>query len=70
MGVLDADLVLVDGKVVTVDSEDSIAEAVAARDGVIVAVGASSDIIGLAGDFAFQSRGLRFLSHVNREQLG
>lgn len=50
MGVLDADLVLVDGKVVTVDSEDSIVEAVAVRDGRIVAVGDSSDVMGLAGD--------------------
>ncbi len=41
MGVLDADLVMVDGRVVTVDSEDSIVEAVAVRDGRIVAVGDS-----------------------------
>ena len=50
MGVLDADLVLVDGRVVTVDPGDSIVEAVAVRDGRIVAVGDSSDVMGLAGE--------------------
>jgi len=50
MGVLEADLVLVDGRVVTVDSEDSVAEAVAVKDGRIVSVGNSSDIMGLAGN--------------------
>ena len=50
MGDLKADLVLVDGRVVTVDSEDSIVEAVAVRDGRIVAVGDSSDVMSLAGE--------------------
>ena len=49
MGVLDADLVLLDGKVVTVDSDDSVVEAVAVRDGRIVAVGDNSSVMGLAG---------------------
>ena len=50
MGVLDAYLVLADGRVVAVDSEGSIAEAVAVRDGCIVAVGDGSDVMGLAGE--------------------
>ena len=45
MGDLKADLVLVDGRVVTVDSEDSIVEAVAVRDGRIVAVGPHQDLL-------------------------
>jgi predicted amidohydrolase YtcJ len=50
MGVLNADLILVDGRVVIVDFEDSIAEAVAVRDGWIVAVGNSSEVMEFAGD--------------------
>jgi predicted amidohydrolase YtcJ len=42
------DLVLVDGKIVTVDGESSIREALAIRDGRILAVGASSEILELA----------------------
>lgn len=39
-----ADMVLFDGKVITVDGHNSVAEAVAARDGKIIKVGASEDI--------------------------
>jgi predicted amidohydrolase YtcJ len=42
------DLVLVDGKIVTVDAESSIREALAIRDDKILAVGSSSEIRGLA----------------------
>jgi predicted amidohydrolase YtcJ len=41
----DADLILHNGKVVTVDSTFSIAEAVAVKDGRIVAVGRSADVL-------------------------
>src|SRR5690242_19920299 len=44
-----ADTVLVNGKVVTVDSQSSIREAVAVRDGRIAAVGSTADIRKLAG---------------------
>ena len=44
-----ADMVLVDGKVVTVDKGFSIQEAVAIRDGKILAVGPTSNIRALAG---------------------
>jgi len=40
----DADLVLRSGKIVTVDSENSEAQALAARDGVIIAVGSNAEI--------------------------
>ncbi len=43
------DMVLVNGKVVTVDSDFSIAEAVAISDGKFVAVGSSAQIQALAG---------------------
>ena len=43
------DLILTNGKVVTVDAPFSIAEALAVFDGKIVAVGKSSDVIELAG---------------------
>jgi len=43
------DLVLVNGKVVTVDQSFTVAEAVAARDGRILAVGTTADIKRLAG---------------------
>ena len=39
-----ADLVLVNGKILTVDAKDSIAQAVAIRDGKILAVGSSAEI--------------------------
>ena len=45
-----ADVVVVNGKVITVDAASTIAEAVAIRDGRFVAVGASADIRRLVGD--------------------
>ena len=50
LGVLHPDTVLFNGKIVTVDEDFSIAEAVAIKDGRFVAVGSSSQIRGLAGD--------------------
>ena len=44
-----ADLVLINGKIITVDSKDSIAQAVAVKGGKILEVGASSQIKALAG---------------------
>jgi predicted amidohydrolase YtcJ len=44
-----ADRVLVNGRIITVDARDSIAEAVAIKDGRIVAVGANREIEALAG---------------------
>ena len=45
----DADTILVNGKIVTVDAHSSTREALAVRDGVIVALGRSADIKKLAG---------------------
>ena len=45
-----ADLILHGGKVVTVDAEFSIAEAIAVRGDRIVAVGADADVLALAGE--------------------
>ncbi len=45
-----ADLIIVNGNVVTVDGKSSIAEAAAIRDGVFIAVGRNDDIRKLAGD--------------------
>ncbi len=45
-----ADMVLVNGKIITVDARDSIAEAIAIRNGKIVAVGSTSDIRTLIND--------------------
>jgi predicted amidohydrolase YtcJ len=45
----DADTILVNGKVLTVDTMSSTREAIAVRDGLIVAVGRSADIRKLAG---------------------
>jgi predicted amidohydrolase YtcJ len=42
----DADLILHSGKIVTVDSTFSIAEAVAVKDGRVVAVGRTADVLG------------------------
>ena len=50
LGVLHPDRVLFNGKIVTVDEDFSIAEAVAIKDGRFVAVGSNSQIRGLAGD--------------------
>jgi hypothetical protein len=44
-----ADTVLLDGKIVTVDAQSQVAEALAIRDGKILAVGDSDAIRGLAG---------------------
>ena len=46
---LAADLILVNGRVLTMDARSSVAEAVAMRDGKIVGVGASREIEPLAG---------------------
>jgi predicted amidohydrolase YtcJ len=43
------DMILFHGRILTVDSRDSIAEALAIRDGKIVAIGADRDILRLAG---------------------
>ena len=44
-----ADLVLVKGKVITVDPEGSIVEAVAVKDGRVLATGSVSDVMDLVG---------------------
>src|ERR1700754_274174 len=44
-----ADLVLIHGKVLTVDAKDSIAQAIAIRDGRILAVGSDTQVLALAG---------------------
>jgi predicted amidohydrolase YtcJ len=46
---LSADLMLINGRVLTVDSRDTVAQAVAVRGGRIVAVGSSAEIEPLAG---------------------
>lgn len=46
---LTAQLVMVHGKVITVDAADSVAQAVAIRDGKIMAVGSDAQIMALAG---------------------
>jgi len=43
-----ADLILINGKIITVDENDSIAEAVAVKDGLILAVGTNDNILALA----------------------
>src|SRR5215469_15896915 len=45
----DADLLLLHGRVLTVDTEDSIAQAIAIRRGEIVQVGRDADVVKLAG---------------------
>jgi predicted amidohydrolase YtcJ len=47
-----ADLVLINGKILTVDAKDSIAQAIAIKEGKIVAVGSSGDILRQAGKVA------------------
>ena len=47
---LKADFVLINGKVVTVDAESSIMEAVAVKGGRIVAVGSTAEVEGLIGE--------------------
>jgi predicted amidohydrolase YtcJ len=46
---LRADLTLINGKVVTVDADNSIMEAVAVKGGRIVAVGSTAEVSGLMG---------------------
>jgi hypothetical protein len=48
-GILAPDTILFNGKIVTVDQDFSIAEAVAIKDGRFVAVGPNSEVQGLAG---------------------
>jgi len=50
LGVLHPDLVLLNGKIVTVDEDFSIAEAVAIKGGKFVAVGSNAQIRSLVGD--------------------
>ena len=45
-----ADLVLLNGKIITVDSADTIAQAVAVRRGLIQAVGTNDEVAGLVGE--------------------
>ncbi len=45
-----ADLVLLSGKIITVDSADTIAQAVAVKDGLIQAVGTHDEVTGLVGE--------------------
>lgn len=45
-----ADRILVNGNIITVDADDSLAEAVAIKDGRIVAVGSNAEIEALAGE--------------------
>jgi predicted amidohydrolase YtcJ len=47
---LAADMVLLNGKVITVDAADTIAQAVAVRDGLIQAVGTDDDVTSLVGE--------------------
>lgn len=47
---LKADLALINGKIVTMDSKESIAEAVAVKHGLIVKVGKTKDVKPLVGD--------------------
>ena len=47
--VLAADLLLINGRVLTMDARDAVAQAVAVRDGKIVAVGSTREIEPLAG---------------------
>jgi len=46
---LSADLLLINGRVLTMDAHDTVAQAVAVKDGKIVAVGATTQIESLAG---------------------
>ncbi len=50
LGELAADLIIVNGRIVTVDHADTVVEAVAVRDGKVVKVGPSGEIKRLAGN--------------------
>ncbi len=43
-----ADLILINGKIITVDENDTIAEAIAVKDGLILAVGTNDEILEMA----------------------
>ncbi|MFA7006666.1 MAG: amidohydrolase family protein, partial [Verrucomicrobiia bacterium] len=45
-----ADTILVGGRIVTLDAQERVAEALAIRDGRIIAVGSSAEVLKLAGD--------------------
>ncbi|MBT7146731.1 MAG: amidohydrolase, partial [Rhodospirillales bacterium] len=49
MNSLYADLILTGGKIATMDDDTPFVEALAARDGKIVAIGSSADVAALAG---------------------
>ncbi len=49
-GVIEADLVLINGKIITVDKVDSIVEAVAVKDNRIIATGSTSKVNKLVGE--------------------
>jgi predicted amidohydrolase YtcJ len=53
-----ADLVLLHGHILTVDSTDSVAEAVAIRKGLIVRIGSDADVLAFAGN----ASGLRIIN--------
>ena len=46
---LAADLLLINGRVLTMDAHDSVTQAIAVRDGKIVAVGSTAEVAPLAG---------------------
>lgn len=46
----DADVVFINGKVITVDADDTIAEAVAVKDSLIIAVGTTTEIMNYVGN--------------------
>src|SRR5262249_28721079 len=45
-----ADLVLIHGRILTVDANDSVAQAIAVRHGVIVKVGSDAEVLEFAGN--------------------
>ena len=45
-----ADLVLINGHILTVDANDSVVQAIAVRRGVIVKVGSDAEVLGFAGN--------------------
>src|SRR5215471_3191740 len=57
-----ADLVLIHGHILTVDANDSVAQALAIRHGVIVKVGSDSEVL----DFAGKGPGLRIIDLQGR----
>ena len=57
-----ADLILIHGHILTVDAKDSVAQALAIRNGVIVKIGTDADIV----QFAHHSPGLRVIDLQGR----